>query len=171
MRLLGKMFFTLLVLGSVTLLMGETKSKIANNPAFDKMKTLAGSWEGTADEGGKKVPTNARFQLIADGSALIGWLNEGIADEMVTMFHPDGSDLMATHYCAAHNQPRMVLVPGGDANKLVFKFKDGTNIEPGGGHMNQVTFVIDAPNHHAEEWTYVEKDQETVARFDFHRKP
>ncbi len=87
------------------------------------------------------------------------------------MFHPDGSDLMATHYCAAHNQPRMVLVPGGDANKLVFKFKDGTNIDPGSGHMNQVTFVIDAPNHHAEEWTYVEKGRETVARFDFQRKP
>jgi hypothetical protein len=168
---LGKALFTVLAFGSVTLLMGETKSKIASNPAFDKMKTLAGKWEGTAEEGGKKMPTNARFQLIADGSALMGWLNEGIADEMVTMFHPDGSDLMATHYCAAHNQPRMVLVPGRDPNKLVFKFKDGTNIDPEAGHMNQVAFIIDASNHHAEEWTYVQKGQETVARFDFHRKP
>ena len=134
------------------------------------MKTLAGKWAGTAEEGGKEMPTNAHFQLIADGSALMGWLNEGIADEMVTIFHPDGSDLMATHYCAAHNQPRMVLVPDGDTNKLVFKFKDGTNIDPEAGHMNQVAFIIDAPNHHREEWTYVQKGQETVARFDFHRK-
>src|ERR1700680_4700187 len=99
---LGKMFFTLLVLGSLSLFADEKRSKVASNPAFDKMKTLVGSWEGTAGEGGKKVPTNARFQLVADGSALMGWLNEGIVDEMVTMFHPDGSDLMATHYCAAH---------------------------------------------------------------------
>jgi hypothetical protein len=168
---LGKTLFTVLVFGSVTLFAEETRSKVASNPAFDKMKALAGKWEGTAEEGGKKIPTNARFQLIADGSVLMGWLNEGIADEMVTMFHPDGSDLMATHYCAAHNQPRMVLVAGGDPNKLTFKFKDGTNIDPAAGHMNQVAFIIDAPNHHAEEWTYVQKGQETVARFDFHRKP
>jgi hypothetical protein len=37
--------------------------------------------------------------------------------------------------------------------------------------MNQVAFIIDAPNHHTEEWTYVQKGQETVARFDFYRKP
>ncbi len=55
MRLLGKMFFTLLVLGSLSLFAEEKKSKIANNHSFDKMKTLAGPWEGTADEGGKKV--------------------------------------------------------------------------------------------------------------------
>jgi hypothetical protein len=61
---LGKMFLTLLLLGSFNLLADEKKSKSANNPAFDKMKALVGSWEGTA---GKKVPTNARFQLMVDG--------------------------------------------------------------------------------------------------------
>jgi hypothetical protein len=35
----------------------------------------------------------------------------------------DGSDVMLAHYCAMLNQPRMVLVPGGDANKLVFQFE------------------------------------------------
>ena len=157
-------------LSSVGLLLAETRSKIATNPAFDKMKSLVGKWEGSAMEDGKAIPTNARFQLISDGSAVMGWLNEGVADEMVTMFHMDGSDLMATHYCSAHNQPRMILASGGDPNKLVFKFKDGTNIGPDAGHMLQVAFVIDAPNHHSEDWTYLEKGKETVAHFDFHRK-
>jgi hypothetical protein len=49
----GKTLFTVLVFGSATLFAGETRSKIATNPAFDKMKTLVVSWEGTADEGGK----------------------------------------------------------------------------------------------------------------------
>jgi hypothetical protein len=160
----------ILALSSVALLLAETRSKIATNPAFDKMKSLVGKWEGSAMEDGKAIPTNARFQLISDGSAVMGWLNEGIADEMVTMFHMDGSDLMATHYCSAHNQPRMILASGGDPNKLVFKFKDGTNIGPDAGHMQQVAFVIDAPNHHTEDWTYLEKGKETVAHFDFHRK-
>jgi len=160
----------ILALSSVALLLAETRSKIATNPAFDKMKSLVGKWEGSAMEDGKAIPTNARFQLISDGSAVMGWLNEGVAGEMVTMFHVDGSDLMATHYCSAHNQPRMILAPGGDPNKLVFKFKDGTNIGPDAGHMQQVTFVIDTPNHRTEDWTYSEKGKETVAHFDFHRK-
>jgi hypothetical protein len=161
---------TLLLICSTALLFGQARSKVAPNPAFDKMKMLVGSWEGSADEGGKAVPTNARFQLISDGSALMGWLNERTSDEMVTMFHPDGDDLMATHYCAAHNQPRMVLARGGDPNKLVFKFKDGTNLDPETGHMNQVVFIFDTPDHHIEEWTYLEKGKEMTGKFDFHRK-
>ena len=160
----------ILALSSVGLLLAETRSKIATNPAFDKMKSLVGKWEGSAMEDGKAMTTSARFQLISDGSAVMGWLNEGVADEMVTMFHMDGSDLMATHYCSANNQPRMVLASGGDPNKLVFRFKDGTNIGPDAGYMQQVAFVIDAPNHHSEDWTYLEKGKETVAHFDFHRK-
>lgn len=162
----------LLLLGSLGWLGAEEpRSKVEKNSAFEKMKSLVGKWEGTAMEDGKAQTTNARFQLISDGSALMAWLHEGGADEMVTMFHMVGNDLMATHYCAAHNQPRMVLVAGGDPNQLVFKFKDGTNIAPGAGHMNQVTFVIDSPDHHAEDWVYLDKGKETTAHFDFKRQP
>ena len=159
-----------LALGSVVLRADEQKSKIEKSPAYDKMKTLVGSWEGKVNEGGTPLKTNARFQLVSDGSALAHWLDEDTPHEMITMFHMDGNDLMATHYCAAHNQPRMVLVSGGDQNRLVFKFKDGTNIGPGEGHMHEVTFTIDAPDHHTEDWTYLEKGKQTTAHFDFHRK-
>jgi hypothetical protein len=161
----------ILVLNFAVLFAAEEKqSKIASSPAYDKMKTLAGSWEGAANEGGKQVPANTRFQLVAGSSVLAGWLAEGTPHEMVTMFHMDGNDLMATHYCAAHNQPRMVLVSGGDPNRLVFKFKDGTNIQPDVGHMHQVAFIIDGPNHHIEEWTYLQNGKEETTRFDFKRK-
>jgi hypothetical protein len=161
------------LLGSVTLLRGgDTTSKAAGNAAFDKMKALVGSWEGTmSNQAGHEEPQNASFQLFADGSALMSRLNGGMPHDMVTMFHMDGSNVMATHYCAMHNQPRFVLVPGGDANKLIFKFKDGTNIEPGGVYMNQIVFIIDSPNHHIEEWTYLKDGQQTTSRSDFHRKP
>lgn len=162
---------TTLVLGSVALLFAvEEKSKVTSSPAYDKMKTLVGSWEGTVNEGGKQLTTKARFQLISAGSAIAGWLDEGGPQEMVTMFHMDGKDLMATHYCAAHNQPRMVLVTGGDPNRLVFKFKDGTNIQPDVGHMQQVAFIFDGPDRHSEEWIYIEKGKEGTSRFDFKRK-
>jgi hypothetical protein len=70
---------------------------------------------------------------------------------MHTMLHMDGSQFMLTHYCAMRNQPRMVLVPGRDPNKLVFEFKDGRNIKPGDVYMNRVAFTIDGPNHHTED--------------------
>jgi len=34
----------------------------------------------------------------------------GTPHEMVTMFHRDDTALMATHYCSAMNQPRMLRV-------------------------------------------------------------
>src|SRR5437879_11322973 len=145
--------FIIIAIGGVTLLLAETRSKVASNPAFDKMKSLVGKWNGSAMEGGKAMPTNARFQLISDGSALMAWLNEGVADEMVTMFHMDGTDLIGTHYCSAHNHARMVLASDGDANKLVVKFKGGTNSARGAGHVQDVTVYIDSTGPAAEVWS------------------
>ena len=149
---------------------GQSLAHVAPSSAFDKMKTLMGSWEGTAREGGTDLPKTTRFQMVAGSTVLAGWLNEGTAHEMVTMFHMDGNNLMATHFCAAHNQPRMVLVSGNDPNQLVFKFKDGTNIHSGSGHMQQVTFIFDGANHHLEDWTYIENGKKQTTRFDFKRK-
>jgi hypothetical protein len=175
-----RIFFPLSILilcGGVALMAEEAKEKpkeelgkVEKSEAFDKMKTLIGSWEGTFKEGDKNLPANARFQTVSDGSVLAAWLAEGTPYEMVTMFHMDGDTLMATHYCAAHNQPRMVLVMDGEHNRLVFAFKDGTNIRPDEGHMHQVAFIFDGPNHHIQEWTYLKSDKKETSRFDFKRK-
>jgi len=163
--------FLIMMLVALTSLADDVKkSAIAPNASFDKMKTLKGTWAGTITEGGKQFPTNTRFQMVSDGSVLMDWLNEGTAEEMITVFHMDGQDFMATHYCAMHNQPRMVAVPSTDPNRVVFKFKDGTNIGPNDGHMQQVAFIFDGPDHHIEEWTFLENGKLATARFDFQRK-
>lgn len=159
-----------LFVASAAFLSGDYMSKMAANPAYDKMKTLVGSWKGTADEHGQQLPTKARFKMVSDGSAIAGWLDEDTPHEMLTMFHLDGDEVVATHYCAAHNQPRMVLMKGGDANKLVFKFKDGTNIAPDDGHMQQLAITFDGSNHHVEDWTYTSGGKEDTTRFDFKRE-
>ena len=152
-------------------LLAEHKSAIAPNASFDKMKTLDGAWGGTMAEGAKEYPATTRFMMVSDGSALMSWLGEGTPEEMVTIFHMDGPSLMATHYCAAHNQPRMVATPSGDPNRVTFKFKDGTNIGPNDGHMQDVAFVFDGPDHHIQEWTYVDNHGKlSTGRFDFRRK-
>jgi hypothetical protein len=134
----------------------EHQSAIAPSPSFDKMKAVDGAWVGTVVEGGKEFPTNTRFMLVSDNSALMSWLNEGTPEEMVTMFHMDGGDLMATHYCSAHHQPRMVVVPSDNPKQVLFRFKDGTNIGPHDGHMQEVAFILDGPDHHTQVWTYVD---------------
>ena len=63
-----------LALGSVVLLADEQKSKIEKNPAYDKMKSLVGSWDAAVNEGGKQLQAHARLKLVSDGSALAHWL-------------------------------------------------------------------------------------------------
>jgi hypothetical protein len=162
----AKLVLVLFALSSASLLRGDI-SKDASLAAFDELKSLAGDWEATVSTGIQ----NAHFELIADNSVLASRLSGGMPHDMHTMFHMDGRRLMLTHYCAMHNQPRMLWVPDEDPKRLVFKFKDGTNIAPGDGHMNQVAFIIDGPNHHIEEWTYLAKGKETTTRCEFRRRP
>jgi hypothetical protein len=145
-------------------------SVVKPNPNFDKMKGLAGEWEGTMAEGGQSFPARAVVSVVSDGSAVMQDLAPGTPHEMITMFHTDGTDLLATHYCAGHNQPRMKMVPGKDPNVVFFDFMDGTNIAPGDGHMQSVKFTFIDEDHHYEDWGYNDNGKITTARIDFHRK-
>jgi len=139
--------------------------------SFDKLKALVGEWEGNMNEGGKENRTTTSFRLVSDNSALMNVLGAGTPHEMVTMFHMDGKDLLATHYCAAHNQPRFRFVTSSDPTVITFKFKDATNLSsPSAPHMVGVKFTILDPNHHYEDWTFFSEGKTSTTRFDFHRK-
>ena len=148
-----------------------TGQSTAAGAAFERLKFLAGEWGGTANEGGKEIPTTTPFHLASDSSVLMDVLVAGTPHEMVTMFHMDGGDLLATHYCAAHNQPRFRLVSTPDPNVMAFEFKDATNLpSPSAPHMVGVRLTLVDPNHHVEEWTFFANGQTSTRRFDFHRK-
>jgi hypothetical protein len=139
--------------------------------AFDKIKSLAGEWDGKANEGSQEIPTTTSFRLVSDGSVVMNVLAAGTPHEMVTMFHMDGSDFLATHYCAAHNQPRFHFVSESEANVVAFDFKDATNLaSPTAPHMVGVKFTLLDLNHHLEDWTFLAKGQTSIRRFDFRRK-
>ena len=133
---------------------GEHGSRVASTPQWEKLKTLVGEWDGYAVEGETKLPTHISIRLTGDGSAVMHWMDAGTSHEMITMFHMDKDDLLATHYCAAHNQPRMRAVPGGPADRIAFEFRDGTNIRPGDGYMSRLVVTFVDPDHHDEEWGY-----------------
>lgn len=128
-------------------------STVPQTPEWQRLKTLVGSWEGTMEEGGQTMPATVEVRMTGDGSAIMHVLGKDSPYEMVTMIHPDGTRLLATHYCAAHNQPRMALVPSKAANQVSFNFVDGTNIAPGDEHMRGVVFTFTDGDHHEEWWT------------------
>ena len=156
--------FSVLLLACLSSLRGDTGTA-ASTSAFDKLKTLVGEWQSADSNGIQK----AKFELIADSSVLASRLSGGMPFDMHTMIHLDDGTLMLTHYCAMHNQPRMTLALGENPNTLVFKFKDGTNLSEGGGHMNRVTFTLDGPDHHIEEWAFLKDGHETTSRAEFRR--
>ncbi len=148
---------------------GQMKSStVPQSPEWTKLKSLVGSWEGTMEEGGKPMPATVDVRMTGDGSAIMHVMGKDSPYEMVTMIHPDGKRLLATHYCAAHNQPRMALVPSKAANQVAFDFIDGTNIGPGETHMKSVVFTFVDADHHTEAWTST--GAPAPAMFKFTRK-
>ena len=144
-------------------------STVPQTAEWKQLLALVGSWEGTMVEDGKSIPATAEVRMTGDGSAIMHVLGPGTPYEMVTMIHPDGKRLLATHYCAAHNQPRMAMVQSGAPNKVAFSFVDGTNIGPGEEHMKGVAFTFIDADHREEAWT--SSGSAKPAIFTFARKP
>lgn len=118
-------------------------------PDFERLKTLVGRWEGTSPEG----TVVSTFRMTADGSAIMNFLFPDTPKEMLTVFHPDGANIMATHYCAMHNQPRIVAEPSSDPKVLSFKFKDVTNLTSAKeGHIEGLVITFTDADHHTEAW-------------------
>src|SRR2546421_1119541 len=137
-------------------LIATTAMASDSQKSFDTLKTLSGSWAGKGSQG---QPVQVSYRVTAGGSALMSEIT-GEHEDMVTMFHPDGSRLLMTHYCGAGNQPRMVGTASPDGKTIKFNFLDATNLvaaQP--GHMGRlvVTMVGCQPSHrrlgiHRERW-------------------
>ncbi|MCX6551558.1 MAG: hypothetical protein NTY02_11215 [Acidobacteria bacterium] len=150
---------------------GMALRPVAQTPEWQKLRSLVGQWAGVMEEAGQQVPADAEVRMTADGSALMHVLGKDTPHEMVTMFHPDLNRLLATHYCAAHNQPRMALTKAPGANQLAFEFVDGTNIAPGDGYMARLVITFQDADHHDEAWTFrVNGKDGPAAVFRFARK-
>jgi len=146
-------------------------AKLSAGATFDRLKSLAGEWEGTFTEGGQQLTATTSFRMVSNGSALMNVLAAGTPHEMITMFHLDNRELLATHYCAAQNQPRFRLVPSAEANVVTFEFKDATNLSsPAAPHMVGLKMTFVDADHHEEEWTILGNGQKSTRRFEFRRK-
>ena len=117
--------------------------------AFDSLKGLAGQWQ-VKDPSGKMQTIT--WQLISGGSVLMESMEE---ESMVTMYHLDKDHLMLTHYCSAHNQPRMEGQVSDDGKTFTFDFLDATNLASlADPHMHKLVLTIQDKDHFTEQWFF-----------------
>jgi hypothetical protein len=121
--------------------------------AFDKLRALAGTWEGTPLG---DLDVRVTYRLAAGGSVVMETLFPGSDHEMISMYHLDGEDLVMTHYCSMGNQPHLKLDRAqSTADKLVFGFAGGTNFDPKrDGHIHSGTIDLSTPNALHASWAY-----------------
>src|SRR5262245_3514980 len=97
---------------------GQTKRATADGSgkqaAFERFKQLAGEWVGKGEGPGMHVT----YRVTSGGTAVIETDAPGTEQEMVTIIHPDGDDLILTHYCMLGNQPQMKAPGTPDGNKV-----------------------------------------------------
>jgi hypothetical protein len=128
--------------------------------AFERIKSLAGTWEGRSTKGWRET---LHYQVIAGGSAVLETSFEAHpGEEMATVFHMDGDRLTLTHYCVAKNQPRLEATSITDGGRtVVFTFKDGGNIPTRDrGHMDSAVYTFEAPDRVTSRWSWYEAGKE-----------
>jgi hypothetical protein len=141
----------------------------ATADGWELLKSMAGDWAAKTPEGDRTVS----YQVISNGSAVMETLRMPNGDPfMVTVYHRDGGALMATHYCAMGNQPRMRAESAqAEGNRLTFKFLDVTNLTgPDAGYISGVVFNFASPTSVTQDWSYREKGKDAKSVFQLTRK-
>ena len=124
-----------------------------NTAALEKLKKLAGEWVAADKDGKPTAQVVTAFRVTSAGSAVHETIFPGTGQEMVSVYHLDGKDLVMTHYCALGNQPRMKLDAKSQPNKLLFQFAGGTNLDPAKDmHMHEGSITIVDEDH--IEWSW-----------------
>jgi hypothetical protein len=131
-------------------------SPAASSAEFNRIKQLAGKWQGTMSGGEKGHMPDlivTEYKLTAGGSAVEETLTPGTPHEMVDMYHDQDGQLVMTHYCAMGTQPHMVLK---SATPLAINLEMGPT--PGinaakDSHMHALTLEFPDANHLVQKWT------------------
>ncbi len=125
----------------------------AGSKELERVKTLAGRWEGTTQHGtGAQEPAAVEYKVTSGGSAVIETLFPGTPHEMVSVYHDEGDKLAMTHYCMLGNQPRLQLISSTD-KQLELSLAPDSGIGATEQHMHAVTLAWTDANHLTQAWS------------------
>jgi hypothetical protein len=166
----ARMLFPILLLSLSIAAFAQSEAAKPQSDAqksFDKLKALAGNWEGavTADPPTSEIPEGTRahisMRITSRGNAIVHEMQEPGTpldptkyDHPVTMIYLNGDELNLVHYCDAGNRPHMIAKISPDGKTIEFSFVDlsGGNEY---GHMYHAVFTAIDTNHHTEDWTFL----------------
>jgi hypothetical protein len=153
-------FIILLVIicAAATAAFSQETSKNVNPPskaqkAFENLKALSGSWEGTI----MGIPISFTIRAASSGTTILQEANTTkgpTPDHEITMFYLDGERLLATHFCDAGNRSNMEGKISDDGKSVEFSFIDVAGSTKGGMIKRIMITLIDA-NKHLEEFTFM----------------
>ena len=93
--------------------------------ALERLGGLVGDFEGTLPDGRTH---RVNYRWSAGNAVLVETWTLGPGRESLTIYHRDGEELLATHYCPQSTHPRLRLVEQED-DRLSFAFVDGANLQ------------------------------------------
>jgi hypothetical protein len=168
--MLARSFLSLLIVSSCALGIAAAADK--DSSAFDQFKKLAGEWTGNEIEDSKGKPVHIKYHVTSGGSAVVETYSPGGDEEMVTVIHPDGKDLLLTHYCLLGNQPQMKAPAQLTGNQVAFTFVRATNLASDKDmYMHDVTFTFEGPDSVKAVWTHYHDGKPAgTATFNLKRK-
>ena len=135
--------------------------------AFHMLKSLAGTWTGTA--GTDNAPATVTYKISSNGHVVTEVLFPGTDHEMMTLYYVQGSDVLATHYCALGNRPQFKLDTGKSSLKeLVFAFDGGSGFDPGkDNHIHDAKLGFTSRDKFDASWSFYSGGEKRGSN-DFH---
>jgi hypothetical protein len=113
-RVLIGVLAVVLALGATVASLAQTSGGGGADPKalFEELKKLQGDWDAqwqSRTYQADKPAVRTQIRVIAGGTAVRETTGTGTDQEMASIYHLDGNDLVITHYCALGNQPQMRL--------------------------------------------------------------
>ena len=126
---------------------------------MERIKILAGRWEGTSQEDqGAVEPAAAEYKVTSGGSVVVETLFPGTPHEMVSVYHDEKGKLAMTHYCMLRNQPVLEL-SGQDAQTIELTNQGAGLNSPNEMHMHALSIKWDGPDKITQAWNSQEGGQ------------
>lgn len=124
--------------------------------SFAELKNLVGIWRQVDKP---QSPLRIRFSLTAGGSVVVEEWLRGDQPHSMTVYHRDGPNLLATHYCPQGNQPRLVASMPVSAKRLQWTLQDATDLDSlHESHLIALGFDLSIPGQIARTETYRQGD-------------
>jgi hypothetical protein len=124
------------------------------NPAFDRIKKLAGEWQGTtiAPDTGKEQNVSVRYEVTSGGTSVVEKIFVGAPHEMMSVYYVDGQGVGVTHYCMLGNRPVLSLNKA-DEKSLAFEMVGTKGIASlSEQHMHGLTLTFDGQDKLRQDW-------------------